>query len=71
MPPDDAPCPEPSLRRFRVRSDVTVDAYSYADAQSRAAAASEQWSNETGFKHLNGFGIVGGSVVVEEVTKSL
>ena len=66
MPANDAPCLEPILRRFRVRSDVTVDAYSYADAQTRAAAASEQWSNETGFEHLHGFGKPRGSVVVEE-----
>lgn len=60
-------CPEP-LRRFRVRSDVSVWATDYTDAQTVASLASALWSNETGFEHLNEFGILRGSVVVEEVT---
>ena len=67
MPPDDAPCPKPFLRRFRVRSDVTVWATDYADAQTVGSSAAALWSNETGFEHLQGFGEPRGSVVVEEV----
>ena len=61
-------CPEP-LRRFRVRSDVSVWATDYRDAQTVASSAAALWSNETGFEHLNGFGDPRGSVVVEEVTE--
>ena len=65
----EASCPEP-LRRFRVRSDVSVWATGYAAAQTVASSAAALWSNETGFEHLNGFGDPKGSVVVEEVTNA-
>jgi len=64
----ETPRPESVLRRFRVRSDVTVWAADYSDAQTVASSAAALWSNETGFEHLDGFGDPKGSVVVEEVT---
>jgi hypothetical protein len=66
----ETPCPEPILRRFRVRSDVSVWAVDYTDAQTVASSAAALWSNETGFEHLNGFGDPRGSVAVEEVTEN-
>jgi hypothetical protein len=69
MEASNASCPQTPLRRFRVRSDVTVWATDYSEAQTVASSAAALWSNETGFEHLHGFGDPRGSVVVETIVE--
>jgi hypothetical protein len=62
------PYVEIPLRRFRVRSDITVEAKSPEDARSLGTFLAQHWSDETGYQHISGFGDLRGSVTVEEVT---
>lgn len=63
----ETPYVEITLRRFRVRSDITVEARTPEEARTLGTFLAQYWSDETGYAHISGFGDLRGSVTVEEV----
>jgi hypothetical protein len=66
----EVPYVEIPLRRFRVRSDITVEAKSPDEARTLGTFLTQYWSDETGYAHISGFGDLRGSVTVEEVAEN-
>lgn len=61
---------DPEPVPFHVRCEVTLLARSRSEALSQAAVALENWSDETGWKHIDGLGDPAGFVLVTQPDKS-
>lgn len=59
--------PEPVI--FHIRCEVTLLARSRSEALSLASTAVENWSDETGWKHIDGIGDPAGFVLVTQPEK--
>lgn len=58
------PPSEPALNIYRVTCQIIVSATSPSHARELAAVAVENWSEETGWKHIEGIGRPQGYVLV-------
>ncbi len=61
---------DPDPVTFHIRCEVTLLAKSRSEALSQAAVALENWSDETGWKHMEGIGDPAGFVLVTQPDKA-